>query len=605
MTMKHLLTTLLLFLSCATGMAQEVVLDFTQNWDKSGKNYTLGDYTVTASENNTSGVTFNIKSSDKGYYHVTLSKKDVYIQLPAFSFEVEKIEVVGNKDASQNPEINIFVSSTAVSTMAKGSANSDGSAKTNVFEIDESHQAAGTKYRVQMVNASSCQITYIKVYKKGAVAKTATTTTFENINVSVTEGETYTGQTATVTPTGVAGSLVYVSSDATVAAVSVDGTVTLGRFGTATITATFTPDDTDAYIASSASYTIIHKEKEKEDEGTPLEKTAVFNIEENKSSTLELTVGGVTMSFTVGSLNNKSSYSLHGYGSMTFTAPAGGYITSIVLDGLDLTKYASFPFGDNFKRNDKKATWTGKESSVTFTSSQGTAVTFTSVTVTVSFVGELTLQDGEDNAEKLLAATEGTKVYDVTVTRTLDTDGWYTLCLPFTIPATALGEETKVRAFDHIHDLTMFFTNSDTIKAGRAYLVYPGKKQENPTFQQVSITAPSPLAAEGDYTFVGTYSPIQLNASTDLFLGAGYQLCRPSETSGKLGGFRAYFKTPAGLAAKPALLVDGEILSINDVRDTSLAVGKVYTLQGQLVGTSTGGLPAGVYILNGRKIVVK
>ena len=54
-------------------------------------------------------------------------------------------------------------------------------------------------------------------------------------------------------------------------------------------------------------------------------------------------------------------------------------------------------------------------------------------------------------------------------------------------------------------------------------------------------------------------------------------------------------------------VIGDETNGINDINDatTRVANGKVYTLQGTLVGTSLQGLPAGIYVQNGRKYVVK
>ena len=54
-------------------------------------------------------------------------------------------------------------------------------------------------------------------------------------------------------------------------------------------------------------------------------------------------------------------------------------------------------------------------------------------------------------------------------------------------------------------------------------------------------------------------------------------------------------------------VIGEETNGINDVNEaaTRVANGKVYTLQGTLVGTSLQGLPAGIYVQNGRKYVVK
>lgn len=58
--------------------------------------------------------------------------------------------------------------------------------------------------------------------------------------------------------------------------------------------------------------------------------------------------------------------------------------------------------------------------------------------------------------------------------------------------------------------------------------------------------------------------------------------------------------------AKFCVIGEGEATGITDiVDDAANASGKVYNLQGVLVGNTTEGLPKGVYIKNGRKIIVK
>ena len=69
-----------------------------------------------------------------------------------------------------------------------------------------------------------------------------------------------------------------------------------------------------------------------------------------------------------------------------------------------------------------------------------------------------------------------------------------------------------------------------------------------------------------------------------------------------------YIVPTSGGASKVKFCVigEGEATGITDiVGDAANASGKVYNLQGVLVGNTTEGLPKGVYIKNGRKIIVK
>ena len=70
----------------------------------------------------------------------------------------------------------------------------------------------------------------------------------------------------------------------------------------------------------------------------------------------------------------------------------------------------------------------------------------------------------------------------------------------------------------------------------------------------------------------------------------------------------SYIVPTSGGASKVKFCVigEGEATGITDiVDDAANASGKVYNLQGVLVGNTTEGLPKGVYIKNGRKIIVK
>lgn len=233
-------------------IAQEVTLDFTQNgWKLSTDNKKppiKGEYTY-------NGVTISF-DAPKGFYYssgylmLKSTKTDVgKLTLPAFSFAVEKIEVVGNTDASKNTKENIYVGNTAVSKETKGSKG------TNEFVIDKQYQAAGNRYTLQ-VSTANAQITYIKIYKR-TVDLTATTLTLS----AVPTEPIAIGGTFLSTPTLKADeqtlygkTITWSSDNEKVATVDKNGTVTGVAAGKANITAKFAGDDT--YKTSTASYEI-------------------------------------------------------------------------------------------------------------------------------------------------------------------------------------------------------------------------------------------------------------------------------------------------------------------------------------------------------------
>ena len=104
----------------------------------------------------------------------------------------------------------------------------------------------------------------VQIYKKQGSGLTSTSTTFgtnydgktfDFVN-GVLEG--WKAPTATHTPADVAGTTAYKSDNEAVATVDAKGQLTFKGYGTAKITATFTPKETEPYAESTASYTITN-----------------------------------------------------------------------------------------------------------------------------------------------------------------------------------------------------------------------------------------------------------------------------------------------------------------------------------------------------------
>lgn len=231
-------------------IAQEVTLDFTQNGWKlpdaptsTNKSFTYNNITIS-----TKGGYFN---TNTGCLMMKGKGATSTLTLPPFDFAVEKIEVVGNNVGfvSTKTKENIYVGNTAVSTEETGSKG------TNTFVINKQYQAAGNRYTLQ-VSAANAQITYIKIYKR-AVDLTATTLTLSAIPTDpIAIGGTFLS-----TPTLKAGekplsdkTITWSSDNKDVATVDANGTVTGVGLGNANITATFAGDE--VYEASKASYEI-------------------------------------------------------------------------------------------------------------------------------------------------------------------------------------------------------------------------------------------------------------------------------------------------------------------------------------------------------------
>lgn len=232
----------------------------------------------------------------------------------------------------------------------------------------------------------------------------------------------------------------------------------------------------------------------------------------------------------------------------------------------------------------------------------------------------VTLNQDSDNTT-IISDNNG-KTVDVHLDRKFTADGgWYTLCLPFAVSngqlATVFGDGVRVESLTAARKETdgtttlVFTTVSGGVEAGKAYLVKPTETAENPVFSGVTLSSATPQPTEvGGYTFVGTYGLTHLdptNANYRLLGGNdGLGLYRiAADDATNLKGTRGYFVFPAdgqqAAEAKVAVSVPTDIHSVIGVEKVKEGI---YTLQGVKI-EHVDHLPAGVYISNGKKILVK
>lgn len=257
---KHLrfLIVLLMTLVWSAGWAQEVTMDFTNN-----TSWKIPTSSTTKAQ--TFGTGNNEITLSNGYYY---NKSDKYLMLKkkgtltfaTFTFDVEKIVITGNSGASTNTKQNIYVGNVAVSSETTGSTS------TNTYLIKDGYQSAGKSY-VLKVSGANAQITKIQIYKKESSSSSKTTTKvafpaeYSNKTFTFTEGklEGFSAPTATET-NNVEGTIKYSSNNES--AVKVDastGALSFPGYGEATITATFTPNNTETYAVSTDSYKVVNK----------------------------------------------------------------------------------------------------------------------------------------------------------------------------------------------------------------------------------------------------------------------------------------------------------------------------------------------------------
>ena len=222
-------------------------------------------------------------------------------------------------------------------------------------------------------------------------------------------------------------------------------------------------------------------------------------------------------------------------------------------------------------------------------------------------MAKLTLDETEDNSE-VLAAADG-KPFDVTLKRTLQTGSWNTFAVPFDID-TPDGWTVKELKSSTLADgtLTLSFGNAQGIEAGKPYLVKVADKVETPTFKGVTVSTDFVKTETTAVDFVPTLgkTAIEGDATSILFLGAGNKLFYPTQLPSDMKGFRAYFQLKGDATSARSFQLnfgDGETTSIKTTNFTNYTNSEEwYDLQGRRVN---GAAKKGVYIVNGKKTVVK
>ena len=485
-------------------------------------------------------------------------------------------------------------------------------------------------------------------YTSTASSKTPTTTTFgeevDNNTFEVKDGETVVTRVATVTPVEATGYIVYESSDEAIAKVDAKtGAITLGaKYGTATITAQFVA--TGNYANSEARYSIEH-----------VGDFVFYESFDNCDGT-----GGNDNKWSGNLLGNELKPERADNPGWTFVkgrernqcasfgvTDNGGSATSpnIQIDQKAQLKFKASRWStDNEKSqinisvSDGTLTYNGKNSqSVTIDVVRDTWTDYSMIvsgtnSFTVTFAGsgknnrffldevmvtkvapqEISLDENSDNI------VEAAENVNVTLKRTFYKDGeWNTLCLPFAVANAATAfDNAELREVDtqNSHDNTIVFKEATAIEAGKPYLikwvnssaaaVNVEKKFEGVTL----VAAATPVEVNnGGISFNGFYKMTEaseLGASVAA-IGAGNKLFKVTE--GKMKGFRAAFVLSSGAeATKFNVVIDGTATGIEDlVIDGVKANGRVYNLNGLYVGNSLNGLQPGLYIQNGKKIVVK
>lgn len=497
-------------------------------------------------------------------------------------------------------------------------------------------------YSYNFIDLSDRRIVLYKAEGSSSAIKQSTSVTFSSKDLTIYKGKEYSLPTASVTlqngGTIANAKLSYSSSNEKVASVNDStGELTLKEFGTTIITAKYA--GSDKYKESDGSYALTYQDR-------LTEATIVFSAEKNAFSNMPKSVDKQTPAqVCVFKADNGEEYIFNTQGfykhnvekgfltsigtggkveSPNFLAP-NGYSVRVIFEqkpnadrpnifGADKTNYIKNRVGILTGCNEYEFTEIISDTRP-FTISCNGICYIKKIEIFINPVPSLEISDTDFEADAKIKEYDKTAVHFKLKRSFVADDTWYTICLPFNVAKEQLvevfgGKKVELRTFDHMKGTVMYFKPVYDLAAGVPYLIKPNKNLDNLLFENVKIDmAAHPdlqVGADG-YFMQGTYQATVLNPDgTNLFLGDDNTFFRPSENDHRMKGTRVYFIIPRK-AVDQVLSYDTETIvdGIVDVEVNSQSKSqKVYNINGVYVGDNLRNLAPGVYIVDGKKVVV-
>lgn len=245
---------------------------------------------------------------------------------------------------------------------------------------------------------------------------------------------------------------------------------------------------------------------------------------------------------------------------------------------------------------------------------------------------EVTLNAKADNADKIKGMSED-QLYNVKLdNRTFHQGKWYTMVLPFSVSQKQMkdvfGNDVKILHYDNVEgtNLNLFEHFYQMVVGGTPVLVKPSKDVVNPTFNNVTLTSKLVVdIVNSGYKCTGSYDDVDfpeysyfIDARTNTFYQYDPTQMQTGSVKPHAGAFRAWFIADGdpSAASQITMHINGvedssettaiwNALNTDDNR-TEMGSKDIYSLSGQKMNVSDmRSLPKGIYIVNGKKYIVK
>ena len=241
--------------------------------------------------------------------------------------------------------------------------------------------------------------------------------------------------------------------------------------------------------------------------------------------------------------------------------------------------------------------------------------------------------DGNANNTDAINELEVGKQYNVTLNnRSFRSGRWYAVVLPFSVSQkqmkSVFGNDVKVLHYSDVEgtDLNLFEHFYQMIVGGTPVLVKPSQDVTNPVFNNVTLTSQKVVDIENTgFKCTGSWDNVDfpaysyfIDAKTNSFYLYDPTKVEKNTVKPHAGAFRSWIistSTNPSEAKQLTMHINGieeqgettaiwNAISGND--DAATATKGIYNLSGQKMNaTDTRSLPKGIYIVNGKKFIVK
>ncbi len=279
------------------------------------------------------------------------------------------------------------------------------------------------------------------------------------------------------------------------------------------------------------------------------------------------------------------------------------------------------------------SSWPGSKNDLTFcgiSSSGGRVFKWTSATTPTGIIFndgsnqsvDLTFSNGaryllssskDDSGHYKLASQTTVISNSVIFDRTFTAGNRNTVCLPFALTEAEIQSTGgNFYAFTSASGVDLYFTSVTAVEPFVPYIFVTGttKKSLEGFSDKLIQSGTAQSVTKGAFTFKGstTESLLKSNSSVTYYGYSNGSFVKVGSTGGAtISPYRAYFQTSAAANA-PKNLITGDDETTGITPSTfhlQPSTSKIYSLSGTYMGTDAAQLPKGIYIMSGKKVIIK